>query len=236
MPSKTINYPEIGDVQISKRKGSKSIRISMGHEGLVKVTMPQWTPYKVAEAFLLSKQAWLIEQKSKIHNPGFSNNERIGKNHRLVFIDTNNRKLSARLLPTQIRINIPSGYDQSSAEIQKIAKRYAVKALKEQASNLLPNRLESLATRHGFSYKAVNIKQLRSRWGSCSSDRTITLNCYLMQLPWDLIDYVLLHELVHTRIMAHGKPFWDELDKYVSNLSDKRRLIKSHKPAVLPQS
>jgi predicted metal-dependent hydrolase len=56
-----------------------------------------------------------------------------------------------------------------------------------------------------------------------------------MQLPWELIDYVILHELVHTVVMAHGPKFWDELDKYVNNLAAKRKAIRSHQPALLPQ-
>jgi predicted metal-dependent hydrolase len=90
-----------------------------------------------------------------------------------------------------------------------------------------------LARRHGFAYRSVAIKQLKRRWGSCSSEQDIALNCFFMQLPWHLIDYVLLHELMHTRIMAHGTPFWKALDEYVPDLKTARREIKTYRPILL---
>lgn len=236
MTIKIINYPEIGDVIVSKRKSSRSVRLTIDHDGNIRVTLPHWAPYKVAEAFVISKSAWIKESKTKVYNHIFVPNERIGKNHRIVFIPSINKTVTAKVLPTQIVIKHPQSINYDASEVQKIARRYCIKALKQQAVNLLPNRLSHLAVRYGFSYKKVTIKAMRSRWGSCSSDKTITLNCYLMQLPWDLIDYVLLHELVHTNIMAHGSPFWTELGRYVSNLSTKRRLIKEHKPSLMPQT
>jgi len=49
---------------------------------------------------------------------------------------------------------------------------------------LLPQRLQAFATQTGFSYRSVSVKQLKSRWGSCNTEKEITLNLFLMQLPW----------------------------------------------------
>ena len=78
-------------------------------------------------------------------------------------------------------------------------------------------RLNELARQHGFTYNKVSIRNQRTRWGSCSGKRNISLNMKLVALPQELSDYVILHELVHTRIHNHSQKFWKELDKYVEN-------------------
>ena len=85
------------------------------------------------------------------------------------------------------------------------------------AEKSLTNRLNHLAEKHGFTYSKVSIRNQRTRWGSCSHKKNISLNMKLVLLPEELIDYVILHELVHIRIHSHDKKFWAELDKYVGN-------------------
>ena len=85
--------------------------------------------------------------------------------------------------------------------------------LREKAKNYLPARLDFLAKEHQFSYSSVKIRKSRTRWGSCSSKKTINLSFYLMLLPEHLADYVLLHELCHTVYMNHGIEFWKLLDR-----------------------
>ena len=81
----------------------------------------------------------------------------------------------------------------------------------------LADRLYHLAKEHGFTCNNVSIREQRTRWGSCSHKNNISLNLKLVLLPKELIDYVMLHELVHTRIHNHSKKFWAELDRYTGN-------------------
>ena len=88
---------------------------------------------------------------------------------------------------------------------------------KTKAKRQLAGRLNRLAKYHGFTFNGVSIRSQKTRWGSCSRTGNISLNVKLVLLPEDLMDYVILHELVHTRIHNHGKGFWAELDKYTGN-------------------
>jgi len=81
----------------------------------------------------------------------------------------------------------------------------------------LTDRLNHLAEQHGFTYNKISIREQKTRWGSCSNNNNISLNYKLILLPKELIDYVILHELVHTRIHNHSKKFWTELDRYTGN-------------------
>ncbi len=84
-----------------------------------------------------------------------------------------------------------------------------------QARAMLIGRLEEMARIHHMKYRKVSIKNQKTKWGSCSSKNSINLNINLVRLPDQLRDYVILHELVHTRIKNHGKEFWAELSKAI---------------------
>ena len=87
----------------------------------------------------------------------------------------------------------------------------------KKAGKALSDRLKRLAEKHGFEYQRLTVRKQRTRWGSCSHKNAISLNLKLVILPEELRDYVMLHELVHTRIHNHSQKFWDELNRYVGN-------------------
>lgn len=99
---------------------------------------------------------------------------------------------------------------------------------RNEAAALLRHRLDELARRHGFAYNKVQFRRQKTRWGSCSGRNNISLNLRLVSLPQDLVDYVLLHELVHTRIKNHSPLFWRELARYVDGLDEKRRRLRRY--------
>ncbi|GBF23159.1 hypothetical protein tpqmel_0563 [Candidatus Gastranaerophilus sp. (ex Termes propinquus)] len=99
--------------------------------------------------------------------------------------------------------------------------------LRAQAKEYLPKKLQQLADMHGFKYKKVTIKNMRSRWGSCSYFNNINLNLNLMRLDEDLIKYVLLHELVHTVEKNHSAKFWALLQKHLPEALELRKKLKS---------
>jgi predicted metal-dependent hydrolase len=88
---------------------------------------------------------------------------------------------------------------------------------KEAAIKTIKARFLYLAGEHGFAYNKITVRAQKTRWGSCSPKNNISLNIKLVLLPEELLDYVILHELVHTRVHNHSKKFWAELDKFVNN-------------------
>jgi predicted metal-dependent hydrolase len=104
---------------------------------------------------------------------------------------------------------------------------------KKEAEKKITFRLAELAKKHGFHYKKMSIRNQRTRWGSCSAKGTISLNIKLAALPQDLTDYVLLHELVHTRVPNHSPKFWRELDRYVGNGKAKAKQLVEYGAGIL---
>ena len=100
------------------------------------------------------------------------------------------------------------------------------------AGKLLVERLRQLAAAHGFAYNRVFVKNQRTLWGSCSARNNINLNVSLVRLPEELRDYVLAHELVHTRHKNHSPVFWKALDTIVGDSKALRRKLRQYKPGV----
>ena len=99
---------------------------------------------------------------------------------------------------------------------------------RDEARRILCRRIGELAQLHNFAYNRVSIRKQKTRWGSCSTKNNINLNMNLLHLPPELIDYVLLHELVHTRVKNHSKDFWNELETVVPNARQVDRRLKDY--------
>ena len=94
------------------------------------------------------------------------------------------------------------------------ARDYQKKVLMKKAKEYLPYRLEYYANLYGYSYEKCRLTHANTRWGSCSSNKTISLNIGLMKVPEALRDYVILHELAHLNHMDHSKDFWAEVGRH----------------------
>lgn len=110
-------------------------------------------------------------------------------------------------------IACPRNVDFADVHTQQLLRAAIVRALKKRAAMYLPPLLDYWSRTYCLPYRQVRITGARSRWGSCTATKSIRLSCYLLLLPSHLIDYVLLHELAHTREMNHGPAFWELLDR-----------------------
>ena len=88
-----------------------------------------------------------------------------------------------------------------------------VKELANQAVEYIPKRVKYYAEKENFVYNKITIKNLVSRWGSCSTKGNLNFNCLLMLTPDYVIDYIVVHELCHLREMNHSEKFWAEVEK-----------------------
>ena len=103
---------------------------------------------------------------------------------------------------------------------------------KRTARALLGRRLEELAADHGFTCPGLNVRTQTTLWGSASPSGRIQLNAHLAVLPQELADYVIIHELVHTRIRGHGRAFWAELEQHVPDVRGCRSRLREYSLAL----
>ena len=112
------------------------------------------------------------------------------------------------------------------------ARDYQKKVLMKKAREYLPYRLEYFAKLYGYEYEKCRLTHANTRWGSCSSNRTISLNIGLMKVPEVLRDYVILHELAHLNHMDHSKDFWAEVGSHDKNYKMHEKKLKSFSPGL----
>ncbi|MGE4299536.1 MAG: M48 family metallopeptidase [Desulfovibrionaceae bacterium] len=91
--------------------------------------------------------------------------------------------------------------------------------LRAQAARHLPPWLAAVSRRTGLAYAAVRLRSQKSRWGSCSSKKHISLNCKLLFLPPECVEYILVHELCHTRHMNHSPAYWAEVARHSPDMA-----------------
>lgn len=210
--------------------------MSYARSGEIRVSLPYFVPYEAGVSFVKSKTDWLNKHRPDEPNK-LSHGQHIGKAHRLEIAESLDLKASsarARVSKNIIKVSHKSNIPSTHQDVQQAAQRGAHKALKLEADQLLPQRLSLLAEKHGFKYRSITTKRLLSRWGSCSQDKDITLNIYLMQLPWHLIDYVIIHELVHTEHLNHSGNFWDRFEQALPNAKALRKELKKYPTSVQP--
>ena len=108
-------------------------------------------------------------------------------------------------------LKVQSTIDERS-KLEKITFEQ-IKELADQAVEYIPKRVKYYAEKENFVYNKITIKNLVSRWGSCSTKGNLNFNCLLMLTPDYVIDYIVVHELCHLREMNHSEKFWAKVEK-----------------------
>ena len=195
--------------------------------------MPVGISFPVAEQFLMRQREFIIKSLAKLRvctppvfRPG---DQRLKtREHQLVLAAGKQSEIAIRSASSCIRITYPESLSVTETPVQDAIKVGLLTAYREEARDYLPCRLEELARRHQFIYRQVFIKNLKSRWGSCSAKNNINLNLQLMRLPDSLIDYIMLHELTHTKIKNHSAGFWRALENLMPDYQYRRNQLRGY--------
>jgi predicted metal-dependent hydrolase len=99
---------------------------------------------------------------------------------------------------------------------------------KKQARTVISKRVDFYANQLTFKYTKIRISSARTRWGSCSSNGTLSFTWRLVMAPPEIVDYVVLHELVHTQIKNHSKQFWLRLSEILPEYKMHVRWLKEN--------
>ena len=203
---------DFGQIIIRTRITARNISMRTKPDGL-HVTVPPRCLTSRIMAVIEEYRPKLLEKWQKSAEQPLDLNFRIDAPcFRLHLEEGRFSRFTLRINEEDITICCPPRTDFAQKSVQDLLRNAIIRALKKSAQTYLPPLLSELADHYGFKYKKVKITGSKSRWGSCSATGSINLSCYLMLLPPHLMDYVLLHELTHTKEMNHGPKFWEILN------------------------
>lgn len=204
---------------IRTHRGMKNITMRVKTGGLY-VTVPPFSRTDEVLKVLEQYRPSLLEKYKKVVKKPFDLSYSIdASSFKLKLAQGPFSFFSVKFEDEKVTIYCPKNVDYSKDDVQRLIRNAIIRAMKRRAEEYLPPLLKVLAEENHFTYKKVRIKATRSRWGSCSAAGSINLSCYLLLLPAHLIDYVLLHELCHTKEMNHGSKFWELLNNVTGGLA-----------------
>ena len=226
-----IKDSQFGEIQVSKNFKSRNFSIRVTPKGQLKINCPFYARNSMIKIFISSNRKAISElynkySRSKIYNEG----DLIGKHHKIKVEKAD--KLSAILRNNFLVVKLPNDLNITDHQVQILIKEFIIKALRKQAKAYLLHRINFLAEKYDFKFKKLRFSHASTRWGSCTSTGTVSLNISLMNLDHELIDYVIIHELCHTRHMNHSKNFWLEVESILPNYKILVRKLKTYSPYI----
>jgi len=190
------------------RSSRRTLVLQIKASGLVLVRAPLRMPQRTIEDFVRSKEAWITQQKSLLPPPpldwlGGRPWWHLGLAYR---VQLDNSLQPGKLLLAETTINVAPDLAASNEALTKALAAWQL----AQAKLMMPARVDNHVQRVGEQWRpsAISIKQMKTRWGSCSIRRRINLNAALMHLPLVCLDYVICHEMAHLQEMNHGPRFY----------------------------
>ncbi len=228
----TITDEEFGVITVRRSARATQVRLRVAPNGTLRASMPLYAPLFLLKRLVKSSRTQLRAMLQQAQPVGeYSDGQQIGKSHTLI-VRPGATRLSVTRSKQHIIANVPSHKTLSDPDVVRAIRDVSIAALRLEAKSYLPKRLAHLANLHGYTYQKVRFSHASSRWGSCNSEGTISLNIALMKLPFELIDYVLLHELAHTKEMNHSQQFWALVAQSDPHYVQHRRSLKSEAPSI----
>lgn len=141
-------------------------------------------------------------------------------------LDKHNHRFKTPTLPQEVTLSInKSVVSIISSDDFEIDLTQLRRLVRREAWKLLPPMLEVLSRECGLAYKKISIRSQKTRWGSCSSRGTISLNDQLVFVPEDTARYLMIHELCHTRHMNHSVKFWQLVESFCADFRGHERIL-----------
>lgn len=226
-----IQDEEFGKITIRRSARATQVRLRVAPDGTLRASLPLYAPTFLVKRLLKTSRVELRELLSQ-SQPGESyiNGMRIGKSHTLIVEPSSSFSVTRR--GQQIIVRLPDDVPLEHPAVVRAIRDGVIGALRLEAKSYLPKRLSFLSHKYGLNYEKVRFSHASGRWGSCSSQGTISLNIALMKLPFELIDYVIVHELAHTRHMNHSPEFWELVEMADPLYKQHRRALKQEIPTI----
>lgn len=208
------------------RSNRKTIAIIIERDGRITVRAPQNLSRKYIDAFVNQKRTWIDEKQKQVRFENrqygvknFTPGEKfdyLGQEYPLVFTNQTSAKL------------IFDGRQFCLSKDHKDARKAFENWYRQAARKEITRRVIKFSNQIYCDYAKIRISGARTRWGSCSSLGTLSFSWRLVMTPPDMIDYVVVHELVHLEHPNHSRSFWERTGEILPDYKMRRSWLKEH--------
>lgn len=186
---------------ITRRRNSRYLRLRIDSAGLLKVSIPYYSSSKSGVNFIIRNKEWIDKKISALNIQ--KNFYYLGKEIKLIKkFNLKINKIKFTYLNNILYIELSNSNLFSDQELYNIW-------VKNKAERYFHQKVERLASIYGFQYNSIRIRNMKSRWGSCSPKKNLCFNLKLMKFNSKIIEYVIIHELCHLKFMNHSKNYWN---------------------------
>ena len=201
--------------RLRRSRRNRYLRVSVRDNGEVLLSVPQYVNDSGALEFLRSQAEWLIRT---IGRPPVQNPSILEHIQRQPWLSLDGHKAKVQLDSSKVRSHWVANPDHGETLIRCFTGENRsdelMRILVEMAKHYVPARVKTLAERLGLKIGGVQVRDQRTRWGSCSSNRNLSFNWRIILLPPRLHDHIIMHELAHLTHMDHSKRFYKLLAEY----------------------
>jgi len=187
-------------------KNVKHVGIRVSHDRQVRIVAPNWLPEQHLANILKKREDWIQKHLSKLNTRErpvpLAENQILFKG-KIFHVEQNAQ--------SHLSIEIDEEHLVIHAGNLFLEKNRQLAWYRNEARTYLEQRVQELAVHHGFHYNKIFIRGQKTRWGSCSKRKNLSFNWKLIKAPLFVIDYLILHELVHTELMNHSKQYWQKV-------------------------
>ena len=213
---------------IRSKKRRKTISVHIKEDGKIVIYTPYHTPKWEIEKFIKEKQSWIVEKisekekRTKEAEKKFLPGERflyLGEWYPLEMQESGNKEPPLNLVFGKFVLN-PNRIEETRDLFGQWYKR--------EAREKITERVDSYSHRFQLFPEGIRITSARSRWGSCSPDNQLSFCWRIIMASLAVIDYVLIHELVHIREKNHSKKFWNYLESVLPDYKKHRHWLREN--------
>lgn len=222
MSSKIFQIEGVGNVEVVKHHAARRITIKLSANKLPRVTIPTLMAYQMGYQFACEKKQWIVEHQQQLAEKCakpllFPQGETLATLfHSFVAQLHNGQMFQVRKTDGCHILLVPQQLGIEHQQSQQIIRKYINEQLRSDAKRYLPQYTMQLAQQLGIKVASVSVRNMVSRWGSCSSKADIHLNTQLMRLPHELVQLVVVHELCHIIHHNHSAQFHALVNKLLN--------------------
>ena len=218
----SINYIHMNPNKIIRSK-RKTLSLTINENAELIIRAPKRLSIEKIQDFINEKENWINRKKRLIEN-------------QIKDVTSNHNKLLylGNLFPINVEQNASkelffTGEEFIANSIEPDSLSLSIKKwYKNKFKEIALPRVAYFANKHNLMVNQVRIKNQKTMWGSCSSKNNINLNYLLLMAPMGVIDYVIVHELVHTIHRNHSTDFWDSVESIMPEFQEHKGWLKKN--------